>query len=72
MTIRAFIDDLGGVGWLSATLGAPYTTVRSWNDRHSIPLTYWPRLLEIAHAKGLDYSNDSLVAMHNATEPIEG
>jgi hypothetical protein len=59
------IERLGGTVAVAALLSRPYTTVRSWQDRDSIPPAIWSDLVEAARRKsvrGVTYK--ALVELH--------
>lgn len=47
------IERLGGTVAVAALLSRPYTTVRSWQDRESIPAAIWSDLVEVARRKSV-------------------
>jgi hypothetical protein len=54
MTHSELIDRLGGVGALSKALGRSYRSVHNWTrPGRGIPGAYWPRVCEMAGAKGI-------------------
>lgn len=48
---------------LSADLGVPYINAQQMLRRKSVGIDHWPRLIELASAKGVQITNDDLVAM---------
>lgn len=62
--VVSIINDLGGLPAVSAATGAKYSTVSEWKRAKSIPIRYWPALID--HARELDKPIDekTLVAAH--------
>lgn len=59
------IEVLGGPKDVSDALKKPLTTVASWGARESIPVEFWPALIKVAAAKGVDgISYESLARAH--------
>lgn len=48
---------------LSEALAVPYVTAQLMIRRKSVGIDHWPKLIELARAKGHDITNDDLVAM---------
>lgn len=48
---------------LSADLGVPYINAQQMFRRKSVGIDHWPRLIDLASAKGVQITNDDLVAM---------
>ncbi len=48
---------------LSLDLGVPYINAQMMKRRRSVGVTHWPRLIDLAAAKGIRLTNDDLVAM---------
>jgi hypothetical protein len=46
----------------------PMTTVASWSVRGSIPVEYWPQLVDLAKTADIDLTYVRLVAVH--AEPV--
>lgn len=61
------IVDLGGPSAVARALGIrDYTTVSSWVRRRSIPVSYWPGLIELAASKGVALDERQMLAAHVA------
>lgn len=64
-TVTHIIDALGGNRTFAELIGAPHqSTASEMKRRKSIPVRYWPVVLEAARTKGLTLSSDDLVRMH--------
>jgi len=62
-TATAIIDALGGDAKLAADLGFQYRS-RVANWRHNgIPRSVWPEVLDLAQARGIDLSWETLRAI---------
>jgi hypothetical protein len=48
---------------LSAALDVPYVNAQAMKRRKSVDVVHWPRLIDLAAAKGITITNDDLVAM---------
>jgi hypothetical protein len=48
---------------LSVALRIPYVNAQAIKQRKSIGVTHWPRLIELAAARGIHLTNDDLVEM---------
>lgn len=60
------IELLGGTTAVAALLSRPYTTVRSWQDRESIPPAFWTDLVQAAQKRGVrGVTYKALAAVHN-------
>jgi hypothetical protein len=66
-SIPEIIEKLGGATALADHLSKAPTTVASWKDRASIPIEYWPKLLEVASEKGVALDYEQLVRLHTAS-----
>lgn len=63
------VDDVfagfEGSSAFASALGLNLSTASEMRRRSSIPVRYWPRLVEVARERGIaGISYDSLVAMH--------
>lgn len=64
---REIIDALGGptqFGRLCGFTRNPASRGSDMRQRSSIPVIYWPRIVEAARARGLQIDNDVLVEVH--------
>jgi DNA-binding transcriptional regulator YiaG len=53
MTARQIIEALGGTTAVAKALGAPVSTVNSWERFNQIPSWRQPKLLELAVGSGV-------------------
>jgi hypothetical protein len=63
------VDDVfagfEGTSAFASALGLNLSTASEMRRRSSIPVRYWPKLVDVARERGIDGVNyDSLVAMH--------
>lgn len=66
-TLATIIDSIGVSALAKAFGHENVSTVSSWKIRGSIPVEYWPRLIDIAHAAGItDIDYSALVAACSA------
>lgn len=66
-SVRELIDALGGNAAVSRALALKPSTVGEMKRRGSIPVSYWPGLIELARRVGLGRVNsDLLVQLHTA------
>ncbi len=54
MTVREFIDQLGGTKIVAGKLGLPISTVSGWNINNSIPNWRVPALRSLASRKKVE------------------
>jgi hypothetical protein len=53
----------------ASALGLKLSAASEMRRRRSIPVRYWPRLVEVARQRGLtEINNDNLVAIHAPSE----
>jgi hypothetical protein len=71
-SIGKLIDELGGALAVGLALGVNSSHVRVMRTRRSIPIRYWPRLISLARSLDYKLTERDLVAMHIASEAIEG
>lgn len=65
--VASLIDQMGGYAGIAAAIGRPAGTVAAWKHRRSIPVTYWPSIIDYADRQGWQHINyASLVAAHAA------
>ena len=67
-SVKSIIDALGGNGRVASWLGLSPSAASEFKRRNSIPVKYWPRLIELASASNVELDNDTLVEVH-AGEP---
>jgi hypothetical protein len=53
-TISDIFDAFGGPSAVSRALGVNPSTASEMKRRRSIPVAYWPRLIEAAHERNID------------------
>jgi hypothetical protein len=46
---------------LSVALGIPYVNAQAIKRRKSLDVAHWPRMIELAAARGIQITNDDLV-----------
>jgi hypothetical protein len=67
-TIDEIFAGFSGTSAFAVALGLNLSTASEMRRRSSIPVRYWPKLVEAARERGLDgITFDSLVAMHVPT-----
>ncbi len=62
-TFKKLLNLWGTPKNLSEELGVPYVTAQQMIRRSSVSIDHWPKLVELARAKGVVITNDDLVAM---------
>jgi hypothetical protein len=65
-TVPQIISLLGGNTRVAAVIGKGASTVSEMKRSGSIPVRYWPALLEEARAQGVALDSDTLVAANTA------
>jgi hypothetical protein len=64
--IPSLFSRLGGITRVAAEIGVPTGTASAWQSRGSIPVSYWPKLIESAAQRGVSgVTYDALVALHS-------
>lgn len=64
-TIDEVFAGFSGTSAFAAAMGLNLSTASEMRRRSSIPVRYWPKLVEAARERGIEgISFDSLVAMH--------
>lgn len=71
-TVPQIISLLGGNTRFAAVIGKGASTVSEMKRSGSIPVRYWPAILDEAKAKGLPIDSDVLVAANTARRPQAG
>ena len=64
--VPSLFDDIGGPGKVAEILGIKPSAASEMKRRKSIPVRYWPRLVDACQSAGIvgvDYNQ--LVAMHS-------
>lgn len=62
--INSLFDELGGPLGIEAATGISANHLRQMKLRQSIPLKYWPALLDMAENAGKELSEADLLRMH--------
>ena len=69
-TVADVFAGFEGTGAFAAALGLNLSTASEMRRRASIPVRYWPRLVEAARERGIaDVNYDTLVSMHVPSSP---
>jgi hypothetical protein len=63
-TIEDIFLNLGGTGAVARIIGVKHSAASEMRRRGSIPVKYWPALVEGATAAGKAMDNDVLVRVH--------
>ncbi len=63
-TIEDIFIRLGGTGALARTIGVKHSAASEMRRRKSIPVKYWPSLVDGAKNVCVDIDNDTLVRLH--------
>lgn len=66
----ALINALGGNSVVAKTLGCKPVTVGAWKRARRIPPEYWPAIIEMAQASGLQHINPDWLL--EAWQPRQG
>lgn len=61
-TFRDIINSFGNAEQMGRDLGVSGLSVRMWRRRNSIPAQHWTRVVDLAHARGLDIISLDLLA----------
>lgn len=65
-SIPAIFNALGGPGKVAEVLGVKPSAASEMKRRQSIPVRYWPSLVEAFQARGLQGLNyEALVSLHS-------
>jgi hypothetical protein len=73
-SVREIIDALGGpteFGRICGFTKNPGARGSDMRQRGSIPVIYWPRIVQAARAADLAITNDTLVAAHQPREAVQ-
>lgn len=68
-TVPEIIDQLGGIGPVATLLGKGYSTVSEMKRRGTIPVEYWPALIEQARTLSKPIDEKALVIAHTTPAP---
>lgn len=68
-TVEDVFEKLGGTGAVARLIEVKHSAASEMRRRQSIPVRYWPNLIDRAHAAGVEISSDVLMAVH-APEPV--
>ena len=63
-TIDEVFERLGGTGLVARLIEVKHSAASEMRRRASIPVRYWPQLIEGARAAGVTIDSDMLVAIH--------
>lgn len=63
-TINELYEKFGGSGAVAKAIQVKPSAASEMRRRKSIPVKYWPSLIEQATASGLSLTNDILVRLH--------
>ena len=64
-SVYTIFETLGGPTKVARILGVGFTTASEMKRRGSIPVKYWPKLVEACEASGVDgVTYERLVTMH--------
>lgn len=69
-TVPEIIDQLGGTTAFGRAIAVKQSAASEMKRRKSIPVTYWPKVIEAATALGKPVTYDDLVRIH--VEKAEG
>jgi hypothetical protein len=65
-SVSTIFESLGGPTKVARILGVGFTTASEMKRRGSIPVKYWPKLVEACETEGInDVNYERLVAMHS-------
>lgn len=64
LTIASIINDAGGVSNVAAAIGKGYSTVSEMKRSRSIPVKYWPVLIDEAARLGNSLDEKRLMQAH--------
>ena len=67
-TIADIINTLGGNAEVARMCSKTPSWASECKRRGSIPVEYWPRLIEVAHERGISLSADVLMRVHFDTQ----
>ncbi|OJX74172.1 carph-isopro domain-containing protein [uncultured Mesorhizobium sp.] len=65
-TVHDIFDSMGGTGAVAKVIGVKHSAASEMRRRQSIPVKYWPALIESARLGGLAITSDVLVRVHVA------
>ena len=63
-TVEDIFLNLGGTGAVARIIGVKHSAASEMRRRSSIPVKYWPALVDGAKATGAAVDNDILVRLH--------
>lgn len=63
-TVPSLFEEIGGPGKMADLLGIKPSAASEMKRRGSIPVRYWPRLVEACREVGVAVDYGQLVAMH--------
>lgn len=62
------IEELGGISAVATAIGKRYSTASEMKRSRSIPVRYWPTLIERARKLGLPIDEKTFVEAHTTAE----
>jgi hypothetical protein len=64
-TVEDIFTNFGGTSSFAGAMGLKLSAASEMRRRRSIPVKYWPRLVEVAHERSIrDITYDALVSIH--------
>ncbi|MRX33188.1 hypothetical protein GJR93_09200 [Aminobacter sp. MDW-2] len=63
-TVHDIFDTFGGTGAVARIINVKHSAASEMRRRQSIPVKYWPSLIEHAKATGAALDSDALVRVH--------
>jgi hypothetical protein len=63
-TVHDIFDTFGGTGAVARIINVKHSAASEMRRRQSIPVKYWPSLIEQARATGVALDSDALVRVH--------
>ncbi|RWC29938.1 MAG: hypothetical protein EOS70_23275 [Mesorhizobium sp.] len=65
-TVQEIFEALGGTGAVAKVIGVKHSAASEMRRRQSIPVKYWPALMERALQERIAIDSDVLVRVHVA------
>lgn len=62
--VSEIFDEIGGSGQMARALDVKPSAASEMKRRGSIPVRYWPQLVEACRARGVDVTYEQLVNLH--------
>jgi len=70
-TVSDIFNTFGGTSATARAMGVKQSAASEMKRRGSIPVRYWPALIESAQRGGIDLNSDILVRVHAEQEAVE-